>query len=145
MTKRKTLEELSAILQDKNRFINENIAKVLMEDEETSVRVGVEIIQFMSTVDETYSQILEKKNGRRPKQNNLMTELPKFGVPEQMLEALSKVKSIRNWLSHSVDMKTTMFTVFPRNLKGLSKIVKLRTRLQYISNNTIEDLEYSYM
>lgn len=145
MTKRKTLEELSTLIKDKEKYIYENIPLVMLKDEEVSNRLGVEIIQFCSIVDEAYSQIIALEKGSRPKQCNIMSQLEYCNVSNSLIESLSKIKRVRNWLSHSVNMQETLHSVFAKNLKGLDRMEKYRTSIRIVSGSLIEDAQYSYL
>lgn len=145
MAKQTNLDELSELIKLKEKYICKNITKVMLRDEIMSQRVGKEIMEFCAITDEVYIRLIEKEKGRRIKQNNLINELNYSNVSSSLVESLSKIKRTRNWLGHSVDITETLYSIFTKNLKGLAKVEKFRARLQCVSTNLIEDVQYSYI
>ena len=119
--------------------------KVMLKDKDVTEKIGIEIIQFSSIIDEVYCRIIQQKNGTRPKQNNLLNELTDCNMPTALIDSISNIKKVRNWLSHSVDIKYTLCGVYRRSLKGLHKAEKLRAQVNCISLILRQDVENSYL
>lgn len=145
MSRKKNLIELSEMIKEKSVFLNKNIMKLLIKDNDMSEKVAIELLAFCSIADEVYCRLIQREKGHRPRSKELINEMKYANVSQSLIESLYKIKRIRNTLAHSVDMKETISGIYQPTLKGLGRAVRFQERILFVSENIIEDVEYSYM
>lgn len=142
MSKRKmgkiSLDELILLAKTKAKDLDRDIGKVLEQDKMKSKKVAVDLLLFNNAVEEIYMRLLHKKQNRRPSLYQFLDTLKSTNmVNDEVYEAISKIRDLRNRVAHSFDILDSIFYVFSRNNYGLANMIKLRQRVKLI----VEDVE----